>query len=192
MTLVFPLRAAKVYQKQIAGFTLVEVMVVISIVAVLASFALPSMRQFVVKTKISGIANDIVGSLNFARSEALRRGQTVIVCPRANPTSQICGNTADWANGWIVCADKSSTSNRCSAGDDFLRIRDPIAAGYVVTKNGTTFLRFNADGTLSATSPGSIHISSPDSGDLLLERSVCIARTGRAQVRDWSGGNTVC
>jgi type IV fimbrial biogenesis protein FimT len=198
MTSISSLRIAKSYRMQEAGFTLVEVMVVISIVAVLASIALPSMRQFIVKTRISGIANELVGSINYARSEAIRRGQVVVICARSTPTSTVCGNTNQWDNGWIVCADLTPAANNlCTVTDanlgGLLRVRDPVGAGFTINKDGAaTFLRFNADGNLTGAGFTGINIQSPDSNDLLLERTVCVARTGRARVADWSGANQVC
>ncbi len=68
-----------------AGLTLVELMVVITIVAVLLALGVPSYRYVTSSNRVSSEVNALLGDLMFARSEAIKEGATVTVCPVANP-----------------------------------------------------------------------------------------------------------
>ncbi len=99
-------------QHLVSGFSLIELLVVIAIVAIIAVIGLPSFMTTVSGIRMSGEINGILGTMNFARSEAIKRGGTVSVCKAANCTdSTCCATTADcttgaaqgWSNGWAVC-----------------------------------------------------------------------------------------
>lgn len=77
-----------------AGFTLVELLVTISIVAILAALAFPSYREFSVRMAVSDNTNSLVAALNAARSEAVKRGRAAAVI----------ANGGNWNNGWQVVA----------------------------------------------------------------------------------------
>ena len=62
------------------GFTLVELMVAIAILAILATIGLPSFQRLVADYRVSAQANGVQGLLQFTRSEAVKRRQTVVVC----------------------------------------------------------------------------------------------------------------
>jgi type IV fimbrial biogenesis protein FimT len=90
-----------------AGFSLVELMVVITIVAVLMALGVPSYRYVTNSNRVSSEVNALLGDLQFARSEAIKEGATVTVCPTANPTATlpICNagsGSSEWDKGWIV------------------------------------------------------------------------------------------
>lgn len=72
-----------------AGFTLIELMIVIVLLAVIAAVAVPGFQTLLENNQITATTNRLVGSLNFARSEALREGRQVTV-------QAISG---DWDNG---------------------------------------------------------------------------------------------
>jgi type IV fimbrial biogenesis protein FimT len=74
------------------GFTLIEFSVVISIVAIAAAMALPSLSTFIDTMDAKGASMDLVSDLMTARSEALKRNTSVSITP-------IGGN---WSNGWRV------------------------------------------------------------------------------------------
>ena len=65
--------------KRGSGFTLIELMVTIAVVAVLATVALPGFRVFVQENRVTTQTNEVVTMLNFARSEAARRGTDIRV-----------------------------------------------------------------------------------------------------------------
>jgi type IV fimbrial biogenesis protein FimT len=92
------------------GFTLFELMIVLSIAAVLAALAVPAMRSFLQNQQQSSAVTNLMTTLQYARSEAIKEdvpvtgtdctGTGVCVCPSANGTS--CDPAGNWNNGWIV------------------------------------------------------------------------------------------
>lgn len=87
------------------GFTLIELMVTIAVVALLAGFVAPAMRSFVLNSRLSSTANELTRSVQSARSEAVKRQRNVVVCMSANPSAATptCGTSG--VNSWIVFED---------------------------------------------------------------------------------------
>ena len=83
------------------GFTLIELMVTLSVAGILLSMAVPAFSSFVQNDRDVGQINSLAGSFNYARSEAVKRNSPsgIIVCPSTD--GQTCGGTA-WSGGWIV------------------------------------------------------------------------------------------
>jgi len=88
------------------GFTLIELMVTIAIVAIMLVVAAPSFRNFIRNSELTSLTNKLLAAINAARSEAMKYGQNALVIP-ANG-----GN--DWTQGWIVFVD----SNRNNSYDE--------------------------------------------------------------------------
>jgi type IV fimbrial biogenesis protein FimT len=83
------------------GVTLFEMIVVMGIVAILMAIAIPSYKYVTTANRISAEINGLLGDLQFARSEAIKEGQSVQVCVSTDGASCATGN-ANWQNGWIV------------------------------------------------------------------------------------------
>ncbi|MBX3690391.1 GspH/FimT family pseudopilin [Dokdonella sp.] len=78
------------------GFTMIELMIAIALVAILAAMALPSYREFNTRMATQDNTNNLIGALNTARMEAVKRGRTAAVI----------ANGGNWNNGWQVVVAK--------------------------------------------------------------------------------------
>jgi type IV fimbrial biogenesis protein FimT len=88
------------------GFTLIELMTGLMILAILMALAVPTFREFTRNNAVTAAHNDLVTSLQVARSEALRRNRPVSVC--ATPDGEECGAGTDWATGWMAFTDRGA------------------------------------------------------------------------------------
>ncbi|MCD9005136.1 GspH/FimT family pseudopilin [Luteimonas sp. XNQY3] len=88
------------------GFTLVELMVTVAVIAILSAVAVPAMTGLINRSRISGLTGEVVSALQLARSEAVRRNARVTLCPSADGLT--CTNSVDWA-GWIIEARDNAT-----------------------------------------------------------------------------------
>lgn len=108
------------------GFTLIEMMVTITISAILLTVVAPNMRNFIVSNRLTSNANEIIGALGLARSEAVRRNQRVVFCAVAAtngvPDTSGCVNpgTASWA-GWMIFEDTQPANGARDAGEEVIR-----------------------------------------------------------------------
>jgi type IV fimbrial biogenesis protein FimT len=99
-------------QNQIRGVTLIELMVVIAILAILTTLAVPSFDSWRNSSRLSSYSNLLATSLNYAKSEAVSRGVRVTLCRSAAPeaTPPSCTAGSNWNTGWIVFVDNTHIS----------------------------------------------------------------------------------
>lgn len=89
------------------GFTLIELMITISIAAILLAVGIPSMRDMIQQNRLTGNVNEFVAANMLARSEAIKRGSPVTLCRAVNAESgsDACSTAGGgWETGWVVRA----------------------------------------------------------------------------------------
>lgn len=161
--------------KQQSGFTLVELMITLAILAILLGLAMPAVTDFAIKQRVSSQANEMMLSLAFARSEAVKLNQDVRVIPRTSAAN-------GWSEGW--CVGPSSIGNNCNHAD-VIRVFTN-AGGVTITSSGIgnpPVLAFRRDGTASNSVDARLNVTSPNlkpTGDSA--RCIRLTRLGRAEI----------
>lgn len=182
------------------GFTLIELMVALTVFAVMVAVGLPQLNHLTNKNRMVSEINNITGSLALARSESVRRGLVVTIC---GSTDQLACNTTNWEAGWITFTDidKDGTVD-AGDGDTILKVGDALTAGNTLrlqNSDNAGFLQFKPDGSLRNNSGSTDGI---DEGTFVLcEKTKTqadakavnvnrIGRTGRADDHGTSSSDT--
>lgn len=138
------------------GFTVLELMIVIALLAIVTVIAVPNFRTAIQNNRITAQTNDLVTAFQLARSEAVKRGRPVTVCAsdvidaEDNGTAPTCDN--DWSEGWMVVLDGPA-----SAGSGTVTVAERIRAWRPVSDEinvdetpAANFLRFLPRGDVDA------------------------------------------
>jgi type IV fimbrial biogenesis protein FimT len=118
----------------LAGFTLLELMMGMVLLAVLITLGAGSLRPLWQKYQLQGQAEDLLSSMFLARSEALKRGVRATVCVSKDGVQ--CQNTGNWEQGWLVFEDTDGNALR-SAQEPLLQSHAALALGVVASGNPT-------------------------------------------------------
>lgn len=127
-----------------AGFTMIELLMVMLIVGILAAIGTSSFKYVATSNRISTEINGLLGDMQFARSQAIKTGTTVTVCPSTDSAS--CSGTTTWTTGWIVFLDFNG-SGTVDTGDQVIRVQKSIAPDALAASNPNfKYLIFNREG----------------------------------------------
>ena len=144
------------------GFTLVELVVVVTLVGVLAALAGPPFFQFIVKQRLRNAAYELIADLMFARSEAVKRNGTVTV-----------SKSGTWTDGWTIT----------DAGGTTLR-QHPAFSATIAISMGNASVGFTRDGR--ATAASSFTIDDAGGSSAIDPKYVCVELSGRPRSSDGS------
>ena len=75
-----------------AGFTLLELVITVAVLAIALGIAIPSFQGITNRNRLSAITNEVVAAMQLTRMEAIRRNQRVVMCPSTNGTTCSGGN----------------------------------------------------------------------------------------------------
>lgn len=128
------------------GFTLVEMLIVVSIVGILSGVAFPYLSVVVDSVRMRRIANAFLSSMLVARGEAIKRNGRVALCKSTDGNA--CANTGDWEQGWIVFHD-TNIDGAAQAGEQVIQRVQALPAGFRLSGNQlvSRYISFSPTGT---------------------------------------------
>ena len=163
------------------GFTLIELMVVMVVVAALLVVVIPSMTTFKRDAELTSVTNNLMGAINTARGEAMKRAMRAVVAPMQ-------GN--DWTSGWVVFIDQNRNNAYDSATDTTVFQQGPLSSTVLSIAGSTTaadpagaYLMFDGSGYArtranNGFTAATLTIRRTDSDSM---RRIKISQTGRVR-----------
>lgn len=169
------------------GFTLIELMITLAVIAVVTTIGLPALTQTLQRTRIATASHSLSATLASARSTAVMRREAVSVCPI--DARQRCRMDGVWEDGWMMFRDSGRTGQPASA-NDILRISDPLDETLILrTTSGRHRARFQPDGR-STGSTLTLSLCSAADGRVLSR--VVLNNWGRARTERSPARTAIC
>ena len=152
------------------GFTLIELLIAIAMSMIILTFAVPSFSSFIKNGRVTTYTNTLVTAVNYARHEAVTRGDKVILCRSADPTasSPTCGGSANtWSSGWLVFVNTDGNTTYDAGTDTLLRATAETAGSVTIKTNNTSNanLIYKGDGTIDMAGGTAIFAVCDDRGE---------------------------
>ena len=167
------------------GFTLVELLVTLSIAAILLMLAVPSFQALALDGRRTSLANDLVLALTYAKSEAVKRGVPVTVCSRATDTA--CADSTDWDKGWLVFADPGKNGS-VDASDLILQVYPDLPNNNTLRAATRNFFTFQSTGFVGDANRGTLRLC--DARGTTEGRGIVISALGRVKIAPLASGLT--
>ena len=175
-----------------SGFTAVELLVTIAILAVLAALAAPSFAQILEKWRIRQINEALQSSLYLARSEAIKRGGNVVVKKLPNNTNgcTTATTTNRWVCGWIIC--DTTVNSTCNPSGEILQRYDSPAPRKVeiARARGGETIQLDRWGAVSGTYAG--FSITPTGGNTSSPSTLGVCMSSGGRIRTTDPANTPC
>lgn len=145
------------------GFTLIELMIVVVLIAIFATFSAPSMGKMMARQRVKTNAQAVADALNFAQSEAIRTGKVVIVQPAKIKNDGTLNGTTTWkktdsatANGLLVFADEPTKANTLAYDEEEDLLTIAYKGATTVAVGARNSLTINAANTKQTGSIGGL------------------------------------
>ncbi|HHJ16839.1 MAG TPA: prepilin-type N-terminal cleavage/methylation domain-containing protein [Gammaproteobacteria bacterium] len=165
--------------KNAHGFTLVELMVTLTVIAILATVAVPSFTNTIKDNRMVAQINRLAGSLAIARSDAIRFGREATVCVSSDQAT--CTGETNWELGWMVWVDLNG-NNLMDAGEE-RQFVEGMPGGMTFTSNtGTSEFVYSTQGTAAS---GTLELCDDRTAET--GRQVRVSSTGRPNTDTFNG-----
>ncbi|WP_288253095.1 GspH/FimT family pseudopilin [uncultured Hydrogenophaga sp.] len=120
--------------RRFAGVTLTEMLLVVSVTSILLGLGIPSFGNMLRSTRLSSVTNELLVEFNLARSEAIRRGQRVVLCKAVHALK--CSASGGWEQGWLMFEDANNNA-WLDEGETVVRFRPALPPGWQITGNAS-------------------------------------------------------
>lgn len=152
-----------------SGFTLVELVITMVIVGVVVAFGVPSFQGFMQQNRVKSGAQSLYSALVYARSEALKRNDSIYIYP----------NGGNWSDGWAITPEKDN-KDCLSDATNCLRIQQDLPNIALTTAVGEVVYR----GTGEVGATASFEVCDLDSGTPTRKQQVSVDLTGRPVIEE--------
>lgn len=164
------------------GFTAVELMVVVGIIAVLVALAGPSFTLMIESWRVRDATESLRSTMLFARSEAIKRGGGVAIHKLPNAGNCTSPNSnQDWDCGWVVCQD-TNNNGACGASEPVLQRVETPARVQVTRTGGGASIKLNRWGLVDGAWPGFSLAPLDKNTTHPGARGVCMSSGGRIRI----------
>jgi type IV fimbrial biogenesis protein FimT len=175
------------------GFTLVELMVTLAILAIIMGIAAPNLSTMIQNGRLSSATSDFNTALQLAKAESISRITAITIC-KDDGTSAACAGGGDWSQGWIIFVDVDGDTV-VDGGDTILNVHESIG-GADFSFTGSTnevdsTITFSPSGTTSITSIAALIAC--DRRGFTSSKGLIVTITGRgSSMKGAATGETTC
>lgn len=184
------------HKRYSAGFTVTELVIVMTIVGILTAIGTPTFKYVTTSNRIAGEVNSLLGDMQFARSEAIKNGATVSICTSSTGTACSTSNANYWHEGWIVFLDLNGDGNYQPANDTILRTQPAFTSTdtFITTANPTySAITYNRMGYAPTGHTTTITINLHNATNISnFTRCLAISPIGSASTEVFNAGSPAC
>jgi type IV fimbrial biogenesis protein FimT len=157
------------------GLTLPELLISLSVTSIMTFTALNYLPPLIQSNRMSGEVNRFVTALQLARSEAVKQGRRLVLCPQTQQRD--CGRAADWGNGWLLFASE----DRERQADEPLILAAPPLAEFINMRSGNQRKRivYQPDGSSGGSNSS---FTFCDQRQRASPRVICLSGSGRPRL----------
>lgn len=168
--------------KKQAGFTALELIITMTIAAILLGVGIPSFINTIRTNRLAASTNEVVSALMYARSEAVKRNLPIAMCRSSNGTACAAAGTGGWEIGWMTYVDANSDSSYTS-GETVLNVHEAMNSSLSAVGNNNVInqILFNSLGLMPG-GMGAIKIKFADDAADANVRYICVASSGRPRL----------
>lgn len=133
------------------GFTLIELIVTVTVLAILVGLAAPSFSDFMRRNQVSSQSNAFLGALRLARATAITQNRLISICPSTTPDSATptCVDSADFSQGWIMYS--ATEANKVfTAGNVLVKVNQATPNVSLMAPDAGKVITFNERGASTA------------------------------------------
>jgi len=175
-------RTAGVHRSH-SGFTLIEVLTVLALIAIITALAAPSFSGAFLSNKLASYANSFAASAQLARGEAIKRNAVVRICRSADGTS--CAGSGTFQQGWVVFHD-AKNDGAVSTGETIIHVQQALSNDYHFTSDAYS-IAFPGAGVGVTSASLVLCRATPSPGEQ--ERTIRVEGVGRAYITKTMNGS---
>jgi len=158
------------------GFTLVELVITLAVAMLLAVIAVEWLPRLVQESRMTTGVNQLVTALHLARSEAVKRGRRIVLCP--TPDRVVCGYSRDWPNGWLLFA--SDNDRERDPDEPLLQTGTALGPGIgLLASNYRKRIVYQPDGSSGGSNAS---FTFCEYANHARPRVICLSNTGRPRL----------